>query len=223
MTTYPLEFSIVIVGHDCNPTVLNPDFLDRTGIVKAGWGWVVSPPPITTPPFARVAYDSGVAITVEVNRFHVTDEKAAGRVEGSKAPEIARRYVEVLPHVRYTGVGINLRTLIDMAEPEAHLRQRFLRPGPWDSERLTPSGLGLSLIYPLEGGRLTLSLEAATVTFPLDDRMEQRRGILASANFHRDCPGYPALDLVLSHIERAREDADQFAGIVDLFFGEMPA
>jgi hypothetical protein len=33
MNIIPLEFSVVVVGEDCNPTILNPDFLRCRGIV----------------------------------------------------------------------------------------------------------------------------------------------------------------------------------------------
>ena len=71
------EFSVVVVANDHNPSILNPDFLERQGIVQEGWGWTVMGSAITTPPFATVSYDSGVTVSVESNRLQVTDTSAA--------------------------------------------------------------------------------------------------------------------------------------------------
>ncbi len=99
MSIVPLEFSVVVVGQDCNPTILNPDFLKHRGIVPEEWGWQLAGAPITTPPFATVSYDSGLTIKVEMTRFQVTDQLFADGVEKSKAIAVASKYIKVLPHV----------------------------------------------------------------------------------------------------------------------------
>lgn len=218
MNIYPVEFSIVIVGQDCNPTILNPDFLLRHNIVPEDWGWRLAAPPITTSPFATVAYDSGVTVRVEVNRFQVTDCRAAEDIATSKASDIARRYIEVLPHVRYTAVGINFRSLIEIEDPNLLLKQRFLKSGPWDQEARCLQELSLTLAYRYDQGRFILSLESATVTLPMGDQLGQKRGVLASANFHLDCPDYPSMGQVTEHIGHATQDADYFqTTLTDLF------
>jgi hypothetical protein len=210
MTFYPLEFSIVVVGQDCNPTILNPDFLERTGIVPAEWGWKPEGLPITTPPFATVSYDSGVVVTVEPSRFVVSDRKVGDDIAASRAVEIARTYVQVLPHVRYTAVGINFRTLAGVAEAEAYLRDHFLARGPWYEELGPLQAVSLTLSYPLVGGRLNLTLEAAVVTTVIDGRADQRKGILLGGNYHRDCTQYPSDQEVVAYLDQAQQDASHF-------------
>src|SRR5919106_1183607 len=133
MEIRPLEFSIVIVASDCNPTILNPDFLARQGIVPDDWGWRVSRPAITTPPFAIVSYDSGVSVSVEPNKFQVVDRLTDSTPYASRIPKVARRYIEVLPHVRYTAVGHNFKGFAEGTDDKAFLKQRFVKSGIWDS------------------------------------------------------------------------------------------
>lgn len=71
MANRHLEFSVVVVANDHNPTILNPDFLERQQIVPQTWGWKVADPAITTPPFAMVVYDSGVTVSVEPNKLQI--------------------------------------------------------------------------------------------------------------------------------------------------------
>jgi hypothetical protein len=216
MQTHPIEFSIAVVGQDCNPTILNPDFLARHGIVPEDWGWKLAGSPITTPPFATVSYDSGITVSVENARFLVID-RAAGDVAHSKALSIATRYIEVLPHVRYTAVGINFRTLIEIPDADAYLIERFLKTGPWNQTEQPLRAVSLTFSYALDGGRLNLSLEGATVLIPEGDQQVEKRGILVSGNFHRDCTIYPSDKEVVSHIGRAASDWERFrAALVKL-------
>src|SRR5713101_6330983 len=77
MKTHLILFSVVIVGGDHNPTILNPDFLTIREIVPKEWGWEVADPAITTPPFAIVRYTNGTSITVERNKLQVADSSAS--------------------------------------------------------------------------------------------------------------------------------------------------
>ena len=200
------EFSVVVVANDHNPTILNPDFLERQGIVQESWGWKVMGPAITTPPFARVSYDSGVTVSVESHRLQVTDTSATGGPQSSKVVGIARRCVEVLPHVRYSAVGINFRSLVEHADVDAFLKAHFLKSGVWDSAAHPLQTVGLKLVYPLDGGRVILSLDGGTVTQRVDEESKQLSGILIYANFHRNCHDYPSKDQVLEHLGNTEKD-----------------
>jgi hypothetical protein len=214
MNIFPLEFSIVVVGQDCNPTLLNPDFLKYRGIVPEEWGWEIAGAPITTPPFAVVAYDSGITIKVETNRFQVSDQSSGDDVGQSKAIEIAVNYIQVLPHVRYTGVGINFRSLVEMEKPDDYLVEYFLKTGPLSREQNPLLGVSLKFVYPHDDARLSLSLAGGVVIHQQGDTTEKRQGVLASGNYHRDCQSYPADALVIQHINRAASDAEHFSTIL---------
>jgi len=133
MKTHLILFSVVVAGEVHNPTILNPDFLAIREIVPREWGWEVAGPAITTPPFAIVRYTNGVSITVEHNKLQVADLSVDDDPTGSKATEVARRYVNTLPHVRYTAVGINFHSVAEVPDPATSLKTRFLKSGPWDN------------------------------------------------------------------------------------------
>lgn len=66
------QFSIVVPGRSHNPTLLNPDFLQRQDIVSADCSWTVAET-VTTPLFAMVRYDNGVTVQVESEKLSVVD------------------------------------------------------------------------------------------------------------------------------------------------------
>lgn len=214
MTIGHLEFSVVVVANDHNPTILNPDFLERQGIVQETWGWKAMGPAITTPPFATASFDSKVTVSVEPNRLHVTDTSATGGPQSSKVVDIARKYVEVLPHVRYSAVGINFRSLVEHADANAFLKGHFLKSGRWDSEEHPLQSVGLKLAYPLEGGQLILSLDSGIVTRRLEEESKPISGVVVNANFHRDCHGYPSKDQVMERLGNAETDWAAYQGIL---------
>jgi hypothetical protein len=207
------EFSVVVVANDHNPTILNPDFLERQGIVQEGWGWKVMGPAITTPPFATVSYDSGVTVSVESHRLQVIDTSASHGPQSSNVVDIARRYVEVLPHVRYSAMGINFRSVVEHADANAFLSAHFLKSGVWDGEAHPLQTVGLKLVYPFDGGQLTFSLESGMVIQRLEEESKQISGVVVHANFHRDCHGYPGNDQVTERLGNA-ENWAAYQGIL---------
>ena len=216
MNIIPLEFSIVIVGEDCNPTILNPDFLKYRNIVPEDWNWSFDGAPITTPAFAMVAYDSGVTIRVEPNRVQMTDSRSVEHVAESPVLTVAKKYIETIPHVRYTAVGLNFRRIVEMENPEGFLKDRFLKSGPWSQNGESPQSLGLRLFYPYESGQMTFSMEPAVVERRQLDRREQVRGVMVHANYHRDCGEYPADRIAQEYIDRAPADEEHLVRIFGL-------
>lgn len=206
MKTHLILFSVVVVGGDHNPTILNPDFLAIREIVPKEWEWEVADPAITTPPFAIVRYTNGTSITVERNKLQVADSSVGNDPMDSKVPEIARRYVNTLPHVRYTAVGINFHSIVEVPDPETFLKGRFLKLGPWDGPAHPLAAVGLRLVYPISGGRIVFSLDAGEAEHTDEDRREKRPVIIADANFHRECATYPADKEVAAHVTQAGAD-----------------
>jgi len=202
----PLEFSIVVVANDCNPTILNPDFLTKQGIVRDEWEWKLSGTPITTPPFAIVSYENGISISVEPNKFQIVDRLLSNKPNKSQIPQIACKYIQVLPHVRYTAVGHNFRGLLEHEKAKEFLRKRFIKDGVWDSNKRKLEGISLKFVYPLKGGRLNISLDAADIIDRSADPLKESHGILIQVNYHRDCQGYPSDKQVVEHFNHTKED-----------------
>ena len=144
----------------------------------------------------------------------MTETSAAVAPQSSKVVDIAQKYVEVLPHVRYSAVGINFRSLVEYADATAFLKDHFLKSGIWDSESHLLQTVGLKLVYPLDGGRLTFSLESGTVTQRLEEESKQISGVGVHANFHRDCHGYPSKDQVTERLGSAEDDWTAYQSIL---------
>ena len=199
-----IQFSTVVVGKAHNPSLLNPDFLAVNEIVPPGWGWDVAET-ITTPPFAVVRYTNGIAVTVEFGKLQVTDVNVGDDPTTSKAAEIATNYVHALPHVRYTAAGINVQSIVVVDSPETYLKERFVKAGPWNTEKRRLSAVGLRLVYALgDEGRVTLSLDAGEAQSP-DDKAK-KKVLIANANFHRDCKEHPAHEQVARHLTNVAND-----------------
>lgn len=198
-----IQFSTVVAGQSHNPTILSPDFLREQGIVPKSWGWEVAKT-ITTPPLAVVTYTNGVTINVEQNKLQVTDPNVEEGPGKSRATEIASAYVTVLPHIRYTAVGNNFQSLHPMANAAEHVKNRFLKEGPWT----TSPG----------------ALETAGFTgkAKLPDAADEQSVLLANANFNRDCGS--THKSVVAHLEKGMHDWAIFTHAIDEFFkfGDRP-
>lgn len=204
------EFSVVVVGEDCNPTILNPDFLKYQSIVPEAWGWAPAVPSVTTPTFSIVAYDSDVTIRVEPNRFQVTQFGAAGRPGDDRVAEIATKYIQCLPHVRYVAVGNNFRGFVPSEKPDELLKTRFLRSGPWDEAADPLRDVSLSFIYHHEEARFAITLATTQTVMEQNDQKQQITGLDISGNYHRTCQGYPTDQQVIAHIDKASADLEHF-------------
>lgn len=201
------RLSVVVVASDHNPTILNPDFLQVQGIVPADWGWKLLGPPLTSPPISVVKYDSGVSITVEPNKLQVTDDKNSS-VERSKVSEIVSKFVEVLPHVRYTAVGNNFIRIIEMENAATYVKERFFKSGPWDKGL---EAANVKFVYQVEDGRCILSVDVLSREVDVAGKREALSAILAGANFHRDCQqiGSPK-DQVINFVGRMKADSAKY-------------
>jgi hypothetical protein len=215
MNLSPIELSIVVVGNDCNPTILNPDFLLRTKIVQKRWRWAISGEPITTPAFATVSYDSDVTISVDPGKFQVIQRSLAQTLNPRRLVHIAKTYIKALPHVRYTAVGHNSKLFSENDDAGNFLKNRFLKEGVWNSNEPQPSDVGLKFRYVLDAYRLTISLDEARLTPPQGEQI----GLLVQANYHRECTRYPAHEEVVQHLSHALDDWNDFIVVASKIVG----
>jgi hypothetical protein len=177
-----LNTSVGVAARDHNPTVLHPAFLASQQIVT---DVELLEPPICTPAFAVVKYANGLVFTVERERFQLVDSRLRENFSSSDIPRLATKYIKTLPHVRYTGAGINITDFVECANPEDFIIARFLKSGEWNDESLTVKALGLNFVYEAPQAALRLSCAAGTVRHP---EMGEKRGILFTANYHTDLP-----------------------------------
>ncbi len=207
-----VQHTVVVTGDAHNPTILNPDFLQREDIVPKAWGWTVEQT-LTTPPLALVRFDNGVSITVEPSKVQVADPSKTSDPLESKAADIATAYVNTLRHVRYTAVGINFLCTVDDDSPERFVKNRFLKEGSWLQGGYPLETAGLRLVYrcPFDA-RLTLSVDTGHSSG--DDEKEERRVLIVRGNFHRENIEPPTYKGVSEHLANLAHDWDVFQKLI---------
>lgn len=182
-----LSISIVVSARDHNPSLLNPDFMERRRIVPKGYE--LSEPPLCTPPISVLKYRQGIDFVVEPNKLQVL-ERIRGKFPGRvTAPKIAARYITTLPHVKYTGVGINFFGVFNRENPELWLKERFINKGPWDEEPTALSSVEFKFVYPVEDALLNVLVRPGKINLP---SVEQEPGVSVNFNYHHDIVQYPA-------------------------------
>lgn len=141
-----VEVSIVLVGEDNDPSIINRDFLDRFGIL-VGEREVVQPT-FSTPMFSQVTFSDGLSVASAPNVVMFSQSASDLDVDDVVIPDVATRYMAAVPNVHYSGYTINLtgfvpsvvdspanmvHTLTDKGEgialsgvvPEIHLRSTY--------------------------------------------------------------------------------------------------
>lgn len=170
-----IELAVVLVAHSNNPSILNPDFLIRTGIVDDGA--VVEPPVISTPAFSRVKFKGGAAVTADPDRviFSTGEDKTT-------APSIAKRYLQQVPHVPYRAIGVNPKFFAPAGDHGSGVAAALRDHGTWMSFKDVAPDVVLKFAYAY--GDRTITLDVS------DTRREAagkiRRGQMFQANVHRD-------------------------------------
>lgn len=220
MEPHLIEFAVVVAANDNNPTILNKDFLADQEIVPEEWAWEVLAQ-LSTPPFATVQYKSDVTITVETNKFTVVDKSEAIDPESSKIKDIAKQYIDVLKHVRYTAVGINFDVFIEIDKTKDFLINRFLKPGSWNSEKHSMEASSFKFVYPLGNGKFNFSFGKGRKSSATPEGVGNREGLLIKTNFHRNCTGYPSSDQVNEYLENVKTDWETCQNTIsDLIIGD---
>ena len=208
-----IEFSVVLVATSNNPSILNPDFLHYNEIVDANRQ--VQEPCISTHAYSQVTFKGGLAVKADPDRviFEQRGDKLA--IEDIICPEMAKRYLEKVPHVPYRAVGINPKGYRP-SEGEAadRVADALIDRGAWMSFKdLTPE-IQLKAIYQYTGRTILLDIAEAKKK-GVDGN--QIPGMLFQANFHRDITETTPRERIvklLSIIDSWREDLSDFQLLV---------
>jgi hypothetical protein len=214
-----VEYSLVAVAKNHNPTILNPDFLKRNNIVPEGWKIERL---LCTDVLSQVVFENGFVITVEPQRLLFVEKDPKRSPSRPSIAEIAVNYVETLPHATYTAIGVNFKGRIPFKnekESELYVVDRMISPGPWKELCDGLRSAALKFIYDVENAKLILSVEPAIYHRP-DKPDEFILGI--SANFHRDLPkehdeAVIHMKAVMTNLEKDRDSLDKMVAEI---FGE---
>lgn len=176
--------NVVILAEFHNPSILNPDFLERNGIVPPDWEPVEV---LTTPAFSNVKFSSNVVFFVDRERLEVKKECGGEFLENYNIHDVAAKYVNVLPHVRYTTAGLNWQISIENAEPEKFITGRFLRAEAWKESGLTLLSSSLNLSFEVESA--VCKLNFAPGRAKVADK--EHPAVIISINFNQKGPFSP--------------------------------
>ncbi len=204
--------SVVVTADLHNPTILHPSFLQSEGIVPDDWE--VMEGLVCTPAFSQVAFSNGIAFRVEQTRLQVIDGKPKGDSTGSLVPELARKYVDKLPHVVFKAVGVNFAAFSECDDADEYMIGRFLKTGTWNDNELKPLSLQAHLTYPITGATLNLSLKPGR--FQKQGEEEARAGIVLEGNCHYDTPSIEEVrDAIKGFGQKLEEACGVCARILD--------
>jgi len=177
-----LQFSLVVIAADNNPTILNPDFLRVQGIVPDSLGLELTGPPIATPQFANVQYTHGVTITVEPKKIQVADNELSEPSE-SCIQNILKEYIRVVPHVSYQAVGINFKMFSELANSKKIVRDNFIKSSVVESLGSSLQSAVVKFIYDSNDFTFNLTLEGGGLV-KAEKPKDILAGIVVGANFH---------------------------------------
>jgi hypothetical protein len=165
MDLYLLNANIVVLAEGHNPTILNPHFLQSSGIVPRP-ARTVEGQVFMTPALSHVLYEDGLEFTVQGERLQIAVTGPTFETVGqSELPDYALRYLEMLPHVRYTAVGVNLLCVTPGAVRPVRgvrCRSRHLR-APGDAENFRAAGGGR---LPLDSRRMGYGRPTRDIRIP---------------------------------------------------------
>lgn len=182
-----LNFSIVGLVKNHNPSILNPDFLERNEIVPKEWEWERGDSSITTPAFAVVEYKNGVTIFADTNKIQITDIHSV-EPNVSKIQQVIDKYLRITM-VSCTSIGINFLSVIGMEDDKKcnnYLADFFLKKDPWQSADHVPDSFGFQFVYMIDGVKLVLDIRAGTIITTIFGAASTDKGIVLSANFNKD-------------------------------------
>ncbi|MYD60044.1 MAG: hypothetical protein F4W91_03290 [Gemmatimonadetes bacterium] len=177
------EIAVVLVAQSNNPSIINPDFLRHNEIVNADLA--LQGDPITSPLFSQVTFERGIVVNALPDRvsFQQTgDSLASGDI---LCPEIAKRYVEKVPHVPYSAIGVNpkgYRYLFD--EVKEKVSNILIKSAELSFRDVTPE-VHLKTIYQYDTRKIVLDIAEATMKKNNESEIPI---ILFQANIHRDLP-----------------------------------
>jgi len=176
--------------------------------------WKLAEPPVCTPAISVVKYANGVVFIAEIDKLMLRDDQ--GQMT-AQLPQIMLRYVETLPHVHYSAVGLNFSGVVECPNPEQWIIDRYLRPGPGNDETLRPRALGIKLQYPVDQAVLTLGCDAGIGQKPGEPTPTPC--LLITGNYHTPMPEKSALLETAAAIGLFPGRAAHFDEISKLVFG----
>ncbi|OKH51832.1 hypothetical protein NIES2101_17105 [Calothrix sp. HK-06] len=155
------DFVIAISARDLNPTMLNVDFLRYGGVLPIDWE--LARAPIYTNRASQIVFTNGVNILTEGNRIIFAEPIINKSFASILTPNIAQKYAESLPNMKFEVVDINIRGYLafeDSSSAREYVSGKLLSNASWQTENMRAS---LNLAYEYEENLLGLNITEATL------------------------------------------------------------
>lgn len=213
------EVAVVLVAQSNNPSIINPDFLRNNKIVNADLS--LKGDPITSPLFSQVTFERGIVVNALPDRviFQQTGDSLA--TEDILCPEIAKRYVEQVPHVPYSAIGINPKGYRQLSAevPEKVSNILIKRSEDMSFKDVKPE-VHLKTIYQYDTRKIVLDIAEAI------KRRNEIPIMLFHANIHRDIPStinqQERIKTISDILASWKDDLSDFDALVKKFNFQEP-
>ena len=215
------EVAIVLVAQSNNPSIINPDFLRHNEIVNTDLA--LQGDPITSPLFSQVTFERGIVVQALPDRVTVLQTGDSLAPEDILCPEIAKRYVEKVPHVPYSAIGINPKGYRYLsAEFPEKVSNILIKSEEMSFRDVTPE-VHLKTIYQYDTRKIVLDI-AETTKIKNDD--PEVPIMLFQANIHRDIPStmnqQGRIKTISDILKSWKDDLSDFDALVKKFNFQEP-
>jgi len=186
------EYSCVLQAQSHNPTIINPDWLKKHGIVPESW--VVDQPLIITPALAQIHFDSGVNIVLQAQKLIVTAAGNDSELQ-AKAASVVQQYAETLPHIPFQGLGHNAKAGLEV--PDSHKALLDLVGNSLDLDAPAVSASVKATYNDINGAVRNVTIEAGEASRQASHEDEPRAVdvVLVDVNYHRACENLAAVSV----------------------------
>ena len=208
-----VQVSVVLAVKSNDPSTINPDFLRHNSIVAADLP--VQEPPLTTSAFSQILFKGGLAVKAYQQRIIFEQIGTALVEEDIRCIETAKRYLENVPQLSCSAVGINpvgIRKSPGMEREK--VSKALIEEGSWAAFEGVDPEVHLKSIYHYEDKTIVLDIASR------ENNGGVPSGMIFQANIHRDIREInqrQATAKLLSILDFWREDLAGFRLLVDKF------
>ncbi len=215
------ELSIVLLVRNQNPAMLNLDFLKCSGIVPQDWELASSP--ILTQQGSQIIFQNGLRLAADANRTILIESTMGKSLSDIAVAEVAKLYVQKLPHAQYEALGINpegFATFPDYPElAQNYMSKTLLAPGTWLEFGNTVPRVDLNITYTLEQG--TLSLKVAQRSIQKENEEATTPIVTYTGNFEyifQQLPPADKLDVLCNRLDQWQSNIETFTTLIEQRF-----
>ena len=190
-----IEMSVVVVAEHHNPSILHPAFLKHEKIMPPDLE-TNSEQSFTTPQVSAVSFTNGIRMVIEPNRLQVVDSQSESGGRETFLQELCKKYVEILPHVNYKAVGVNITAFHVKKGADQFMIEHFMKERSWDltESRAKLRTASCKLIYAMEDFQIGYEFSAGRPDKKNEEDSRTEEVILIKANFHADIDASTSAD-----------------------------